>query len=103
MSKFKMEDTFNRLEAKDEKAFIAYIMAGDGGLSDLGRQIRDLESAGVSIVELGIPFSDPVADGPVIQAAGRRALAAGVTLEAVHLVLARSKAEVSIHRVVIAD
>jgi len=96
MSKFKMEDTFNRLEAKDEKAFIAYIMAGDGGLSDLGRQIRDLESAGVSIVELGIPFSDPVADGPEIQAAGRRALAEGVTLEAVLLELARIKAEISI-------
>jgi len=96
MSKFKIGDTFNRLKEKDEKAFIAYIMAGDGGLSNLGHRISELESAGVSIIELGIPFSDPVADGPAIQAAGRRALAEGVTLEAVLVELARIKAEISI-------
>ncbi|AKG73320.1 tryptophan synthase subunit alpha [Salinicoccus halodurans] len=96
MSKFLIEETFSALKEKDEKAFIAYIMAGDGGLSELKNQILTLEASGVSIVELGIPFSDPVADGPSIQAAGQRALARGVTLEAVLEELARIKSEISI-------
>lgn len=96
MSKFMIEEKFNALKEKDEKAFIAYIMAGDGGLSELKNQILTLESSGVSIVELGIPFSDPVADGPAIQAAGQRALAEGVTIESVLTKLAEIKTEISI-------
>ncbi len=96
VSKFVIEETFNKLKEKDEKAFIAYIMAGDGGLSELKKQILTLEASGVSIVELGIPFSDPVADGPAIQAAGQRALGDGVTLQAVLEALAEIKAEISI-------
>jgi tryptophan synthase alpha chain len=96
MSKFELEKAFGTLKAEDEKAFIAYIMAGDGGLQNLKRQIQSLEASGVSIVELGIPFSDPVADGPAIQAAGQRALAQGVTLEKVLVELARIRHEVSI-------
>ncbi|WP_411843604.1 tryptophan synthase subunit alpha [Salinicoccus sp. HZC-1] len=96
MSKFIIEDKFSELKEKDEKAFIAYIMAGDGGLSELKNQILTLEASGVSIVELGIPFSDPVADGPAIQAAGQRALRHGVTLEAVLEKLVEIKTEISI-------
>src|SRR5699024_6094437 len=69
--------------ANDENLFIPYIMAGDGGLDALKEQILFLESCGVSTIELGIPFSDPVADGPTIQEAGLRSLNAGTTLKGV--------------------
>lgn len=62
------------------KALIPFITAGDPGLSATGRLIGVLEDAGADIVELGIPFSDPMADGPVIQRASERALARGATL-----------------------
>ena len=62
------------------KAFVAYIMAGEPSLELTGPIVEALEGAGVTAVELGVPFSDPIADGPVIQAAGNRALARHVTL-----------------------
>ena len=96
MSKFLIDQTFESLRENDDKAFIAYIMAGDGGLDQLKDQILTLEDSGVSIVELGIPFSDPVADGPAIQNAGQRALERHVTLEAVLEMLKEIKAEISI-------
>ncbi|WP_088007931.1 tryptophan synthase subunit alpha [Indiicoccus explosivorum] len=65
---------------RQNPAFVAYIMAGDGGLDSLEERVQVLEEAGVTAIELGIPFSDPVADGPVIQDAGVRALQEGVTL-----------------------
>lgn len=71
------------LKEQDSKAFVAYIMAGDGGLDQLSKQVNYLQEAGVTAIEIGIPFSDPVADGPTIEAAGNRALKAGVTLEKV--------------------
>lgn len=61
-------------------AFVPYIMAGDGGLGRLEEQILFLQEAGATAVELGIPFSDPAADGPVIQQAGIRSLESGTTL-----------------------
>lgn len=67
----------------DEKALIAYIMAGDPSLKETRRLVRGLESAGADIVELGVPFSDPMADGPVIQGAASRAISRGVTLRRV--------------------
>lgn len=76
----------NRLEALKKtrkKAFVAYIMAGDGGLDRLSEQVQYLQETGVTAIEVGIPFSDPVADGPTIEAAGNRALKKGVTLEKV--------------------
>lgn len=76
----------NRLSVLKEtgaKAFVAYIMAGDGGLGRLKEQVQYLQDAGVTAIEVGIPFSDPVADGPTIEAAGDRALKEGVTLEKV--------------------
>ena len=65
------------------KAFVAYLMAGDPTLQGSLDIVRAMDAAGVSAVELGVPFSDPIADGPVIQAAANRALAAGVTLQAI--------------------
>lgn len=65
------------------KAFVAYLMAGDPSLERTMEIVRELDAAGVTAIELGVPFSDPIADGPVIQAAANRALAAGVTLPAI--------------------
>jgi tryptophan synthase alpha chain len=65
---------FRELESRGAKAFIPFIMAGDPDLETTVRLVPELERAGSHIIELGIPFSDPVADGPVIQRAGIRAL-----------------------------
>ncbi|MDQ0429634.1 tryptophan synthase alpha chain [Planomicrobium stackebrandtii] len=72
-----------QLKNSGNKAFVAYIMAGDGGLGRLKEQVQYLQGAGVTAIEIGIPFSDPVADGPTIEAAGNRALKHGVTLQKV--------------------
>jgi tryptophan synthase alpha chain len=68
---------------EERKALIPFITAGDPNLSTTKRLIDSLEKGGANIVELGIPFSDPMADGPVIQRASERALAKGVTLKKV--------------------
>lgn len=81
MGKFSIDTAIQRVLDKGDKAFVPYIMAGDGGLDQLESQIQLLANAGATIIELGIPFSDPVADGPTIQAAGQRALTSGVTLK----------------------
>jgi len=70
----RIDRTFKRLKAKRSKAFIPYITAGDPDLASTGRLVLDLEKSGADIIELGIPFSDPIADGPTIQAASYRAL-----------------------------
>lgn len=84
------------LKESGGKAFVAYIMAGDGGLGRLSEQVQYLQEAGAAAVEIGIPFSDPVADGPTIEAAGNRALAEGVSLEGVLAELAGWTFEVKI-------
>lgn len=64
-------------------ALLPYLMAGDGGLDQTARLIALYEASDVAAIEIGIPFSDPVADGPVIQAAGLRAMESGVTIQGV--------------------
>ncbi|WP_110929285.1 tryptophan synthase subunit alpha [Bacillus massiliglaciei] len=81
---------------RGEKAFIPYIMAGDGGLERLKEDLLFFQKNGATAIELGIPFSDPVADGPVIQLAGIRALEEGVTLNNILLELERISSEVTI-------
>jgi tryptophan synthase alpha chain len=76
----RIEATFQRLRARGEKALIAYIMAGDPSLHETERLVLELEQAGADIIELGVPFSDPIADGPVIQKAAERALRSGTSL-----------------------
>ncbi|MDO9559840.1 MAG: tryptophan synthase subunit alpha, partial [Syntrophales bacterium] len=65
---------FQELRQKDEKALVVYLTAGDPDLPTTEALIPALASAGVDIVEIGVPFSDPTADGPVIQAASLRAI-----------------------------
>lgn len=73
----RIDDTFARLQSQGKKAFVAYVMASDPDHETSLRIMRGLPAAGVDIIELGMPFTDPMADGPTIQAAGQRALAAG--------------------------
>jgi tryptophan synthase alpha chain len=79
----RLDATFERLRAKGERALVAYLMAGDPTLAETERLVIEAERRGADVVELGVPFSDPLADGPVIQRAGVRALAAGTTLSRV--------------------
>lgn len=76
----RLESTFERLRGRGEKALIAYLMAGDPGLAETEQLVLALEQAGADIIELGVPFSDPIADGPVIQQAAERALRNGTSL-----------------------
>ncbi len=80
---------FERLRAKRGKALIAYITAGDPDPARTPALVEALERGGADLIELGVPFSDPIADGPVIQRAGDRALRAGMTLRGVLDIAAR--------------
>jgi len=77
-------------------AFNAYICAGDPDLATTELLIRDFERRGVDAIELGVPFSDPVADGPVIQQAAQRALKAGTTLRKILDLVARLRTSCSL-------
>lgn len=79
----RIEKTFRDLKKKGRKAFIPYIMAGDPDLEKTKEVILTFEDVGADVVELGIPFTDPLADGPTIQRAAERSLRAGVTLRKV--------------------
>jgi len=79
----RIDDTFARLRAEGRKAFVAYIMGGDPDPEASLAVMTGLPGAGVDIIELGMPFTDPMADGPTIQLAGQRALDAGMTIDKV--------------------
>jgi tryptophan synthase alpha chain len=74
---------FERLRAEGRKAFVAFVTAGDPSLERTVEAAVEMDAAGVDILELGVPFSDPLADGPVIQRSSERALRRGVTLKSV--------------------
>src|SRR5262249_8214825 len=76
-----IDDLFGRLRAAGKKAFMPFVPAGDPDAATTGRLIRHLASIGCHLVEVGFPFSDPIADGPVIQAAYTRALDRGVRVD----------------------
>ncbi|MFA5286601.1 MAG: tryptophan synthase subunit alpha, partial [Smithellaceae bacterium] len=84
----RLGEKFASLRAGNEKALIVYLTAGDPSLDVTKELILGLERAGVDIIEIGVPFSDPTADGPVIQAASQRALKTGTTLEGVLKIVA---------------
>src|SRR3989454_11376782 len=79
----RIEKRFVRLNSQSAKAFIPYLTAGDPSLHTTLELVLALERAGADVIELGVPFSDPIADGPVIQRATERALRGGVTLRKV--------------------
>ena len=89
----RIDDRFARLRAEGRKAFVAYIMAGDPDAETSLEVMKGLPAAGVDIIELGMPFTDPMADGATIQLAGQRALAGGQTLERTLAMVAAFRAQ----------
>lgn len=77
----RIAERFAKLREENRKAFVSYIMAGDPDTDRSMALLRGLPGAGVDVIELGLPFTDPMADGETIQLAGQRALAGGQTLE----------------------
>lgn len=73
----RIAESFERLKRKNKKSFIPFITAGDPDLATTGRLLIELANSGATLIELGVPFSDPMADGPVIQRASERALKHG--------------------------
>lgn len=94
MGKEKLATYFRQIKEKHDHLFVPYIVAGDGegGVNNLPERINFLQESGAAAIELGIPFSDPVADGPTVQAGGLRALENGTTLHKVLNVLEPKKA-----------
>lgn len=84
---------FGRLSSEGRPALIAYLTAGDPGMARTVSLVRALERGGADLIELGVPFSDPVADGPVIQRASDRALKRGATLRGVLGIARQIRAE----------
>ena len=84
----RIEERFMALKKEGRKAFVVYLTAGDPDLEATANLIPALEAAGVDILEIGVPFSDPTADGPIIQAASQRALKQGTTLEKILAMIA---------------
>jgi tryptophan synthase alpha chain len=76
----RIADRFTRRRSEGEKTFVAFLTAGDPSLERTVEAAREIEAAGADVLELGVPFSDPLADGPVIQRASERALRRGTTL-----------------------
>lgn len=77
----RIEDRFSELKSAGRKALITFITAGDPDLATTVRLVREMESRGADVIELGIPYSDPIAEGPVIQAANERALSKGLKIK----------------------
>lgn len=77
----RLEDTFGLVKQRGSAALVCFITAGDGGNEATVAAMHAMVEAGADVIELGMPFSDPMADGPAIQKAGERALAGGTTLK----------------------
>ncbi len=90
----RIDSLFSRLRRKKKKALIAYVTAGFPSLKILPKLVTALAEQGVDLVEIGIPFSDPLADGPTIQAASSEALRRGVTMDQVFEQVRRIRSKV---------
>src|SRR6188474_65803 len=92
----RLADTFTRLrQARNGPGLVTYVTAGDPDLPRTEGILRALDRGGADVLEVGVPFSDPLADGPVIQRATERALAAGTTLSSVLDLLHSIRAEIN--------
>jgi tryptophan synthase alpha chain len=87
----KITEAFNRLQAEGRKGFIPFITAGDPDLATTEQLLIELSNAGATVIELGVPFSDPMADGPIIQRASERALKQGFGIDELLGVVSRAR------------
>ncbi|MEW6448114.1 MAG: tryptophan synthase subunit alpha [Bacillota bacterium] len=92
----RIAQAFGRLKERGEKGLITYLMAGDPDLGRTEELIALMAGAGADIIEIGIPFSDPLADGPIIQAAANRALSNGVTVRGILEAVGRMRKKVNL-------
>ena len=91
-----IDDAFERCREEGRAAFVPFLMGGDPDLATTGRLLGALAAGGADVIELGVPFSDPVADGPVNQRAAARALAAGTKLSALLELVARRRDDLGV-------
>ncbi|MEZ6139796.1 MAG: tryptophan synthase subunit alpha [Zavarzinella sp.] len=91
-----IEELFQRLRSSGKTAFIPFITAGDPNLATTAALLQQLPQAGADLIEIGFPFSDPIADGPTIQASYTRALNAGIKLDKILETVASVRATVSV-------
>jgi tryptophan synthase alpha chain len=89
-----IDDLFRRLRREGRKAFIPFVTAGDPNLEFTARLIRELGALGADLIEIGFPYSDPIADGPIIQASYTRALNQGIRLDDVFAMIASCRNDV---------
>jgi len=92
----RIDKLFKNLRKQHKKAFIVYIAGGDPSLGETEKLIIELEKSGVDLVEIGIPFSDPLADGPTIQKASQRALSKGASVKSILRMARRARKHVSL-------
>lgn len=92
----RIEETFRRLRRRGERALVPYFTAGDPGLEVTRQLVEEAAARGADLIELGLPFSDPLADGPTIQRASQRALAQGVSLAKLLPVAAELRGRVAV-------
>ena len=83
MSETRLKKRFDKLKAQGRSAFVTFVSAGDPDLETSAKLISGMAKSGADVLEIGMPFSDPMADGPAIQLGSQRALAAGMTLKGV--------------------
>ena len=91
----RIADAFARIRAEKRPGLVTYTTAGDPGLARSGDILQALDRAGADVIEVGVPFSDPLADGPVIQRATERALAAGASLRSTLTLIEKIRARLS--------
>lgn len=92
----RIEDKFSELKKTGRKALITFITAGDPDIETTIRLVREMEDKGADIIELGIPYSDPIAEGPVIQAANERALSKGLKIKDVMAAVVKTRESVKV-------
>ncbi|MGO2118267.1 MAG: tryptophan synthase subunit alpha [Fusobacterium sp.] len=89
----------NKLEKKlreKDKNFIGFLTGGDPSIEKLGPMVHALEDGGCDVIEIGVPFSDPLADGPVIQSAGQRAIEKGVCLKSIFSEISKFRKDIQV-------
>src|SRR3989339_87041 len=93
----RLKQKLTELHSENRKALVVFITAGFPDMETTLATMEALENAGVDIIEIGVPFSDPIADGPVIQASSDAALKAGGTLESIFALMRRARRKARIH------
>lgn len=92
----KIGEKFDELKKEGKKALITFVTAGDPDLDTTGRLVRMMEAKGSDIIELGIPYSDPIAEGPVIQAANARAMKNGIKIKDIFQAVGELKKDIKV-------